>query len=1083
MTGLTGNSGNTGPTAATGNTGLTGNTGPTGAQGNSGNTGLTGQSGNTGPTGAGVAGNTGNTGLSGNTGQTGPTGSGVAGNTGMTGQTGAGVAGNTGMTGQSGNTGPTGAGVAGNTGLTGATGAGANGNTGATGMTGQTGVGATGPQGLTGTSGNTGPTGTGAAGATGAQGNTGLTGQSGNTGANGAASTVAGNTGNTGPTGSQGNTGLTGVGVTGPTGAIGQTGVGTTGPTGAAGQTGIQGTSGNTGPTGSAGSTGIQGTSGNTGTTGAQGTSGNTGPTGPQGNTGLTGNTGAGVAGNTGMTGQTGVGSTGPQGNTGLTGNTGSGVAGPTGQTGAQGTSGNTGPTGSSVTGATGSQGMTGLTGASGSTGATGATATAGSMGMTLTSGATGSVLYVGPTSTLAQDNANFFWDAANHRLGIGTTTPAAPLSVGSTSQFNVGSTGIVTVGTTVYGSAAAAGNLVLSSTSHGTKGRVYLGAIASYATFMDEATGNMGVFLPFSPTAQLHLGGGGSAPGSACLKMTSNALLSTPEAGAWEFKNDDLFFTISTGAARKLLTFVDSISLKTKRIPFGGTAGLMDDGNLQYNQTTKALDARRVAVGQFIESSSYGNQISSGERSSLGYVTVTASSGLMTGTPGNMVDGITSTVQTEYFNGGAVGPTTYMRFDFGSGSSQIVTEAKWYQQGSQTHGVWQWQGSNDATTWTNIGAAFTWGGAIISTQTTLSANTTGYRYYQLLGVSGTTSGAPYIYEIEFKSQNALPPAMFPNSYFSAFDVIPSYIETVIKNGSNGVTASADVMASNDFGTETTYFIDMGINSSGWSDETWTVCGANDGYLYTTGLLAIGTNTVGKDVVLFTGGTLAANARLRVDGTTGNVGIGTVSAAASSTLDVLGTARFGDHATNYTDFETDGTLHMTGAATVWNDVFMSGLATRAGSSAPTVTAFSGGVYGQRFDDGATAMEVHGSLEMQHDYKEGTALSVHVHWSPTTTNTGNIRWGLEYSIVNIGSAFPTTSTIYITQAGAGVVNQHQLVAFADISGTGRKIGDVIAFRLFRDANNAADTFTGNAFMHQIGIHYECDTIGSRLITTK
>jgi hypothetical protein len=109
--------------------------------------------------------------------------------------------------------------------------------------------------------------------------------------------------------------------------------------------------------------------------------------------------------------------------------------------------------------------------------------------------------------------------------------------------------------------------------------------------------------------------------------------------------------------------------------------------------------------------------------------------------------------------------------------------------------------------------------------------------------------------------------------------------------------------------------------------------------------------------------------------------------------------------------------------------------------------------------------------------------VHIHWSPTTTNTGNIRWGLEYTIANANAAFPTTSTIYVTQAGSGVVNQHQLIAFADISGTGRKIGDVIAFRVFRDAPNAADTFTGNAFLHQIGIHYICDTAGSRDMTTK
>jgi hypothetical protein len=44
-----------------------------------------------------------------------------------------------------------------------------------------------------------------------------------------------------------------------------------------------------------------------------------------------------------------------------------------------------------------------------------------------------GSVLYSNG-STIAQDNSNFFWDATNHRLGIGTTSPGVRLQVVSSS-------------------------------------------------------------------------------------------------------------------------------------------------------------------------------------------------------------------------------------------------------------------------------------------------------------------------------------------------------------------------------------------------------------------------------------------------------------------------------------------------------------------------------------------------------------------------------------------------------------------------------------------------------------------------
>lgn len=55
---------------------------------------------------------------------------------------------------------------------------------------------------------------------------------------------------------------------------------------------------------------------------------------------------------------------------------------------------------------------------------------TAGAIGDTITSGTTGSILFIGASSVLAQDNANFFWDDTNNRLGIGTASPSATIHV-----------------------------------------------------------------------------------------------------------------------------------------------------------------------------------------------------------------------------------------------------------------------------------------------------------------------------------------------------------------------------------------------------------------------------------------------------------------------------------------------------------------------------------------------------------------------------------------------------------------------------------------------------------------------------
>lgn len=62
---------------------------------------------------------------------------------------------------------------------------------------------------------------------------------------------------------------------------------------------------------------------------------------------------------------------------------------------------------------------------------ADGTWAAAGSgIGSSVTAGTTGSTLFIGPGPVLAQDNAHYFWDNTNKRLGIGTNTPSVQVDV-----------------------------------------------------------------------------------------------------------------------------------------------------------------------------------------------------------------------------------------------------------------------------------------------------------------------------------------------------------------------------------------------------------------------------------------------------------------------------------------------------------------------------------------------------------------------------------------------------------------------------------------------------------------------------
>ena len=103
-----------------------------------------------------------------------------------------------------------------------------------------------------------------------------------------------------------------------------------------------------------------------------------------------------------------------------------------------------------------------------------------------------------------------------------------------------------------------------------------------------------------------------------------------------------------------------------------------------------------------------------------------------------------------------------------------------------------------------------------------------------------------------------------------------SYGQINLRNTSTGTNASSDIVLTADTGNDSSNFIDLGINNSGFSVGSWTINGATDGYLYTSdGNLSIGAinASVAKYISFFTGGTLISNERMRVNAT--GVGIGT----------------------------------------------------------------------------------------------------------------------------------------------------------------------------------------------------------------
>ena len=96
---------------------------------------------------------------------------------------------------------------------------------------------------------------------------------------------------------------------------------------------------------------------------------------------------------------------------------------------------------------------------------------------------------------------------------------------------------------------------------------------------------------------------------------------------------------------------------------------------------------------------------------------------------------------------------------------------------------------------------------------------------------------------------------------------INSFAQLYAQNLNNGAAASSDFVAYNDLGDGVNNFVDVGINSSNYSDATYPIFTPGSAYAFNDGgEMFVGSAT--DDLVLFAGGTDVTDEAVRVDKTT-----------------------------------------------------------------------------------------------------------------------------------------------------------------------------------------------------------------------
>ena len=137
-------------------------------------------------------------------------------------------------------------------------------------------------------------------------------------------------------------------------------------------------------------------------------------------------------------------------------------------------------------------------------------------------------------------------------------------------------------------------------------------------------------------------------------------------------------------------------------------------------------------------------------------------------------------------------------------------------------------------------------------------------------------------------------------------------------------------------------------------------------------------------------------------------------------------------------------------------------------------------------------EAFASVQMPHNYKEGTDLKVHLHWTPrdrgNEENGNTVGWKVDYTVSNINSAFPASSTADLSDACSGTDHQHEITSSVTVSGTGLTISHMIMLRIYRTDTGADDTWVGTTVAQspallEVDFHYQIDDRGSQDETSK
>ena len=199
---------------------------------------------------------------------------------------------------------------------------------------------------------------------------------------------------------------------------------------------------------------------------------------------------------------------------------------------------------------------------------------------------------------------------------------------------------------------------------------------------------------------------------------------------------------------------------------------------------------------------------------------------------------------------------------------------------------------------------------------------------------------------------------------------------------------------------------------------------------------------------------------------------------------------------NATTFN-DVLQYLTGGATGagWNDLLGTPTIKAIGVNDPAWNTYQGNIRQYQFSQ-ANMNELWFNYHMQHDYKPGSDLYLHIHWSQITVDTGgtagapgDVKWYFDvtYAKGHNQAAFIAPITTSLVATASGTQYQHMLneIQLSATSPSGSQLDStqlepdgIIIIRAYRDPGDAADTLNQGPFVHFVDIHYQTDRVNTK-----